>query len=744
MGNQLVDASAPFLGVDPAPGQDHDVPVRGLFQVIWRRKFLIAIIATPLIAATGFVVDQLPPTYKSTAVLLIDSPRAQPIPQLSSGEGSQLDMVGVKTQVSIIQSPNLAERVVEKLDLTHAPEFVSELDGSPSLVKSVIASVQQYVMGTKPADVPLTAAERAKTVAAMLLNKVKASNDGKSYLVEITALTKNDALGAEIANAFARIYLDFNRKLKVDAIDEANVRFFDQLPPLAQKVRDAGRLVQVFRVANGLTPASGSSQVEGRGATLADQQLAQINLQLGEVISDRTEKEAHLRQFTNALHGQGKVDALPEIVGSSLIQSLRQRQALLKNQQAALGASTMQSNPAFAAGEVAGASITNIINDEIRKISASVESSVKAARDREAILQNRLNSLKDLVASQSEAEIKRRDLQNQADAAREVYTSYLHRFQQTASLGLMQQPDAELISLADVPLSPAGPRRLALMALGSAVALAFAVLCALLNDRARRGFLNPQEVEQATGLTVIGFIPRLRRGVESLSNKETRLLYREAMSHVRSILEFGNSQYRARVVLVTSAVPGEGKSHFAAALARNVASSGGRALLVECDIRRPRVTASLALAEGGNAVFSTEPEGLHQMGNLAIDRAVVPGLDVATLQAAKSHPEYLPSLKRAREELDEARRNYDLIVLDGPPVLACGEAELFCGAADGVIVVIRWGETAKGTLLSALRTLRVYGVRTIGAVLNNVDIKELTKSGSDQGELYRGYSSYSQ
>jgi len=98
------------------------------------------------------------------------------------------------------------------------------------------------------------------------------------------------------------------------------------------------------------------------------------------------------------------------------------------------------------------------------------------------------------------------------------------------------------------------------------------------------------------------------------------------------------------------------------------------------------------LAEGRNAVFSTEPDGLYQMGNLAIDRAVVPGLDVATLQAAKSHPEYLPSLKRAREELDEARRNYDLIVLDGPPVLACGEAELFCGAADGVIVVVRSGE----------------------------------------------------
>lgn len=206
---------------------------------------------------TGFVISQLPATYRSTAVLLIDSPRAQPIPQLSLGEGSQPDMIGVKTQVSIIQSPNLAERVVEKLDLTHAPEFLSELDGSPLLVKGLVAAVQQYVMGTKPADVPLTAAERAGTVAAVLLNKAKASNDGKSYLVEITALTKNDALGAEIANAFARIYLDFNRKLKVDAIDEANVRFFDQLPPLAQKVRDAGRLVQAFRVANGLAPASG-------------------------------------------------------------------------------------------------------------------------------------------------------------------------------------------------------------------------------------------------------------------------------------------------------------------------------------------------------------------------------------------------------------------------------------------------------------------------------------------------------
>jgi Mrp family chromosome partitioning ATPase len=377
----------------------------------------------------------------------------------------------------------------------------------------------------------------------------------------------------------------------------------------------------------------------------------------------------------------------------------------------------MQNNPALVAVRAAQANVSATISAEISKLASSMTSTVMAARAREASLHERLNSLRDLVASQSDAEIKLRDLQNQADAAREVYLSYLHRFQQTASLGLMQQPDAELIALADLPLHPAGPRRIQIVVLAGAVGIIIAVLCALLCDRFRRGFFTPADLEAATGLTVIGFIPRLRRGMEALSSAKIQFLFREAMNHVRATLEFGSQQYRAQVVLVTSALPGEGKTHFATSLARSVTARGGRALLIECDLRRPS----------------------SSQGHLAIVRDLASGIDVGTLQTSRAHPSFLPSLNRARAEMDAVRQKYDLIVLDGPPVLACAEAELLCDVVDGIIMVVRWGHTTKGSISSALRTLRLYGIRTIGAVMTNADIKQLTKTSSDYGHLYRRY-----
>jgi uncharacterized protein involved in exopolysaccharide biosynthesis/Mrp family chromosome partitioning ATPase len=741
MNNEVAPNSVPFpaASFQSLSAADADVPVGGVFETVLRRKLLVLTISVLIIVITAIVVFRLPAYYKSTAVLLIDSQRAQSLSQVTTGESPQIDMVAVKTQVSIIQSPNLAERVVKELDLIDAPEFVNELNAPRPLFRRWIEQAESLLTGAAPEqDVPLTPEQRIKTVAGMLLGKVSASNDGKSYLIEISAQAFDGALSARIANAFANIYLDFNRKLKIDAITEANSRFFDQLPPLAEKVRDADRTVQTFRVSHGLTPATTPGQVEGHGATLADEQLAQVNVQLGDAINERAEKEAKLQQITDAQHGKERLEAIPEIVASGLIQTLRQRQAVLSSEAASLATSALQSNPGLIAIRAAQINASASISAEIARLAASAASAAATARSKETALRDRLNDLRDIVASQSEAEIKLRDLQNQADAAREVYLSYLHRFQQTASLGVMQQPDAELIALADLPLHSAGPRRMQIVMLASAIGVIIAVLCALTLDRMRRGFYTLADLEAATGLTVIGFIPRLRRGLEEMSSRKTQVLFREAINHVRATLEFGNQQYRARVVLVTSALPMEGKTHFAASLARSVAVRGGRALLISCDGKSQSFSKMLSLVKDGQAPMFDEAGDRSPESNLPIIPGAMPGLDVARLQTSVTYPSFMPSLNRARVEMDEARGKYDLIVLDGPPVLACAEAELLCGVVDGVIMVVRWGQTTKGALSSALRTMSVYGVRLLGAVLNNADIKQLSRS-SDEGNLYRRY-----
>jgi uncharacterized protein involved in exopolysaccharide biosynthesis len=173
-------------------------------------------------------------------------------------------MVAVKTQVAIIQSVDLAKRVVEALKLLDSPESQSGLGLDGGGLAEWITRLRQRMLGikppdTKPPDTKPTTADRTQALAGILLGHVTASNDGKSYLVQVGAETKDAKLSAEIANTLAQTYLDFNRRLKIHAIDDANARFFDQLPPLAQKVREADREVQKFRSDNGLTPVANAA-----------------------------------------------------------------------------------------------------------------------------------------------------------------------------------------------------------------------------------------------------------------------------------------------------------------------------------------------------------------------------------------------------------------------------------------------------------------------------------------------------
>jgi polysaccharide biosynthesis transport protein len=733
LNTEVMAAQLPSFDVQFPTGTDAKVPVRGVLQVVWRRKLLVLFVMAAIMGGAAALIMRMTPYYISTATLLIDPQQTQVLPQLPSSDGPQIDMVAVKTQVAIIQSVDLAKRVVETLQLLESPKSQAELGLGGGGPAGWIAQLRQRILGIEPPDTEPTTAERTQALAGILLGHVTASNDGKSYLVQISAQTKDAKLSAAIANTLAQAYLDFNRRLKIHAIEDANARFFDQLPPLAQKVREADRAVQRFRSDNGLTPVANAAG--GEGGTLTEYQLAQVNSQLVQVFSDRVEQEGRLRQITDALHGQGQLDAVPEIVGSSLIQMLRQGQATVTSKAAALASSAGSNNPAMLALKAEKANLAATINAEIQKIASSVASSVNAARAREDALRQRLDQLKALVAAQSEAGIRLRDLQNQADAAREVYQSYLHRFQQTASLGLMQQPDAELISRADVPMAPAGPKRVQLFMLATAMAMIVAVLCALLRDRfgAASGFVSASVLEAATGLPVIGSLPKLRRGSEEASPPDIRFFHRETINHIRATLQFGGPQYRAGVVLVTSSVPREGKSHVAESLAASVAARGGRALLIHCN--RPMNTTDNLPADVGVPV---RREGRQTDNHLTVSETS-PGLHIGRLRPLGTGPGALPSLRLARDELLALRDHYDLIVLDGPSVIACANAELLCNAVEGVLLLVRSGETTRGVILAALRILQVYGVRTIGAVLNNVDMKQLARSGSDLAEFYNSY-----
>lgn len=710
------------------------------FDVVWCRKWLLVLITLIVSIPATAIIFSLSPYYDAQASLLIDIRRASYADQQSAmlSSGATADAILIGTQVDVLRSSLMAETVAERLDLANVPEFQHVLDAPATPLSNLIVRLSTLVGIRQSPQEVLTDRQRQQAVASILLSKVSISTSGKSYLIDIRARTANPDLSASIANTYADSYLDFNRRLKTDSIRRANGLLDEQIAPLQERVSKAENAVERFRQDNGLITNHASEAHAGPtyGATLADQQLAEVNSQLVSVSGEVAQKEADLRAVQSALK-LGGVEALPQVVTSPLIQSLRQQEAELSSREASLGETALGNNPVLQSAQAASARVRQRIASEISKIASSLTDDLNSARVRQATLQQRIGQLQNQVAGQSKANVSLVQLQSEAQAARTVYQDYLSRFEQTSAQGALQEPEAELVSPAETPLKKAGPARGQLVLLTMCGTIFVASGLVLLFERGRTGIRNPEKLEAETGLFSLGFVPRVPGGLRRAVGSGQRSIYTEAVSLVNNLLQFGEDRYRARVVLVTSACPQEGKTFLATSLAAGVGQDGGRALLIDCDLRRPSVANALGLPDH-EADVTRAGDG----GRAVLHQNVLTGLDVVTFRRTTGEPLHLLDSSQIRSLIDDARDRYDLILLDAPPVLAFADALVLSLCADGAIMVVRWGQTSSRVVLSALKALRAYNVRVLGGVVTQVKTRGLTSRDGSHAQIYQNYSNY--
>jgi uncharacterized protein involved in exopolysaccharide biosynthesis len=731
------DAAPVPFGADP-PEQ---VPVSHAVAVMIRRKWLILLIMILVSAPAAMFIFSMPRVYDAQALLMVDSRRTEFSDLQAIVANVTSDTMTVHTQIDTLSSPEVAGRVVDQLHLVDTPDVQKILHPDPSLAHRMLAAVSAR-LGWEPAAAgpPPTPAQERQIAIGWLTDRVTIVNDGRSYTVSVRARTHDPELSAAIANAYVDRYLEFTRELKIQALAHANSWLDEQLAPLQDRVRRAKEAVELYREKHGLVlgQAAGAAG-KPQGQTIADQQLSQINAQLIVAIRDLAEKQSHLRQAQAALRGAGSVEAVPEVVASPLIQQLREQQAELAGRAASLGQSALAKNPALQSIQASVDDLNRRIGVEIGKIVASLQGQVSSAQATVDALQRSLSRSQSQVTGESQADVSLEQLVSEADAAETVYRDYLGRYEQTSSQAALQEPDANQLSRAEPPLGPSGTQRNRLLALVVAGSAILGAVVALAAERLRGGVRTAEQLDAETGMFPLGFVPlaedRNRRRLESRES-----IYTGSVNHVHSMLRFGDNRYRAQVVLVTSAVAGEGKTFFSVSLAASVGRNGGRALLIDADLRRPQVA---------NSIGAKHDDGLLADGSVsATQRAIVrrealPGVDVLTFAHRGSGGRLLPL---GPGELDalikEGRARYDLIVVDAPPVLAIPDAPVLASVVDGAIMVVRWRHTPTSAVKAALRLLQAYRVRVIGGVVTQVQLKELSGTEGGYGHLYSGSPGY--
>jgi polysaccharide biosynthesis transport protein len=731
-------------------GHDTDVNLVDIIKILRRRVTLIFAVMLMLMATACYYVSLIPAQYTATATVVMNN-RSSKIADLQSLISNPLlgipaaDTSVLRTEMETISSPAMIQRVVEETGLMGVPEFnpapgaeasqgfIALMDRIPQVhalaarLEHALSIARSWLLESRPNAQPLQRDARA-LVIARVQRALSATNDGVSYVLTIRFTSRDPNRAATIANAFATIYLREQENVKLATARNAAAWLGSRIQELENEVFNSEREFLNFRAKYGMTSEN--------GAALLDQQISQMTTLLTTATAERLRADAALRE---AQQGRAvrELDGVKSVVTSPLIQGLRLEETRVGDEVAALAAQLAPGHPSLQNAKARLRDVHAKIDAEITRTVASVTSQYMQARKTESDLSARLTELQRQRSDLVGAELKLRALERVANANRSLYVSYLEKYKEITQQEHSQAPDARLLSSASVPLMPASPNRGMLLGAALVGSAGFACALALLLEWWRSGVCNLEILEASEPVRNFGLIPEVSRNTPPTDFllKSPCSRYSEAVHRVCAALQWTGSDTRligsgqsegkwhpgARVIVITSAIPGEGKSVFAASLARSMALTGRRALLVDCDLRNPSISKLFSEQTTTElSQFIVDPRGLTD--RVALD----PPSGLHYLAFRKEHHRIHAVLNSPLLPLmlQEARSQYDYIVIDTPPLVPVSDALVLSKLADTVLLVVRWERTPRAAVEYVRRLLRENGSTVSGVVLTRVNMRK--------------------
>lgn len=695
-----------------------------IFLTLWRRKGVIAI-ATLLSAAIAYIISlQMEPRFMGQGVLAIET-RPLYMPQLGTQQPFIPDTNLARSEAQILRSRELVESVARQLQLDRDPDLNPFLV-EPTLYERVVhtvkaaAEVTASFLGLLPPRERHAADDADYVWAAVVgnvLRQLDVRTDGRSYVIYVDFDSASPQTAAAVVNKVMETFITRQIESSSKAMVDANAWVKERATELRREVEEADQKVQVFRTRHAL--------VETRaGGTVSSQQLNEINTQLTLARAERAQAEArYSRAREEASSGVRGPEAATEVLASSLIARLREKESELIQREAEMSTRLGPGHPQRKATANELKDLRTNIDREIAKVLRSLQSQVEVARSREQTLERRLNDVQSRATTSAEAEVQLRGLEKEAETKRTVYQTFLATAQQTAEPSRINQANARIASTAIPPVDPFSPRKKLFVIVGLFIGFTMAAAAVLLFAELDRGFETTEDLEEATGIPALGAVPLVRgaRKAGALTREVTDRPTSAVAETVRGIRIAMQSRLRrgnCPVVLVTSAEPGEGKTSLVSSLGFLGAQDGMRVLVVDSDLRRPRL----------HRLFRSPPAagGLQDVlrGTQAWARAVrtdeASGADCLTAYDRTDSPVALLSSGHWNDFLRQARRVYDLIILDSPPVMKVADALTLSDYVDAVILVVAYRTTRRRTVQETLRRFASTGRPIFGAVLSKV------------------------
>ena len=463
-----------------------------------------------------------------------------------------------------------------------------------------------------------------------------------------------------------------------------------------------------------------SPERDGQNTTsssLVSGNLLSINSALSEATAARI---ASQERFASA--SRAPTLSLPEVQNNGTVQALVRERAMLAAQYADMGQRRQERFPEMVQTKARIDAIDRQIKQTGQTVIDALRENLDYAKRREAMLRSQLDSLRSEALTEQERSVQYNLLRREADTNRSLYDMLLERYREISTVAGVIAANIVMLDSAEVPGGPVAPQPLINMLVALVIGLGIAVALAYLRETFDDAVRAPEEIEEKLNTQFLGAIPKLAEDDDPFDQLEERTSpISESYLALRSVLSFSTSEGLPKVLLCTSSLPGEGKSTSSYALARSFGAIGKKTLLLDGDLRKPTVHYLFDLPREPG--FSEIIVGDKQISEVvhSVDQ---PNLDVLTCGTMPPNPAELFSGDHAAVAVDRLAELYDVIVIDGPPVMGLADAPLLASIADGTLLVVEAGRGYRGQAKVAIRRLRANSARIVGAVLTKFDARQ--------------------
>jgi polysaccharide biosynthesis transport protein len=720
-------ARAPFVTLDMMPREAH---LLDYLMILRKHQWLIVSFLLALVTVVTIATFRMQPIYEATTRIEIDRENTNFLPFAASAPYDVYQDLEdyIETQSKILVSETLALQTINSLNLDQDTRFGGHPQ-SPGTLEVTAAKG-----GIQPPPAAL----------GSFLGSLSVKRVPNSRLLDVTFATTDPKLAAAIVNAHVNNFIEQNFRSRYEATTQTSNWLANQLDELKGKVEASEDARIKYERVNQIWTIDEKQDV-------TTQKLADLNRELTEAQADRINKQA-----VYELAEAGNYDAIPTVRESPVVQESLKRQGELSDQYTEALNQYGPKFPKVVRLEAQLKEIEALIAREKKSIGNQIEAEYRGSRQRELLLQRALDQQKNEAASMADKMVQYNILKREAEANKQLYDGLLQKLKEAGITAGLRSSNIRVVDPALMPSAPSRPNKSRNVALAILVGLFGGIGMALLREYLDNTVKNPDDVENLSHLPSLAVVPafnnsegdhrgrlqKLLRGsgngfherVALLTHSQPQSQVSEAFRALRTSLLLSQPDRPPQVILVTSALPHEGKTTAAVNIGVTLAQLGDSTLLIDGDLRKPGISRALQMNDGKFAGLSS-----YLAGVTALDLVTVPHPVISNLHAIPTGPippnsADLLSSHRLAEMMCELRKRYKFIVIDSPPIMAATDAVILSALVDGVLLVVRSGETPKEAFTRTRDLLHSVNSRVLGVVLNAVD-----SSSPDYYYSYRYY-----